>query len=200
MQWRHNCPPPTQTSPLLVSRFITGSPSSKYEHRQTSALLRNVIYFECYPTMSMLAVAHISSLGYLWIQIKRLVFALMLARRDLTLPGLLISLGGRYSCLVPGSHYSTQAMRFGSHGLSDIISDTSPTWIDWSGPVQWLGKGGGTPNSCLTGGVNKVITNLSPSKPPKSLRCRGKPVKLCLNQNILTHLLLEILLKNAFWR
>jgi len=110
--------------------------------------------------------------------LRDLVFTLMLARRDLTLPGLLISLGRRYSCLVPGSHYSTRAMRFGSHGLSDIISDTSPTWIDWSGPVQWLGKGGGTPNSCLMGGVNEVITNLSPSKPPKSLRLRGKPVKL----------------------
>ena len=164
----HNCSPPTQTSPLLVSRFITGSPTSKHEHRRTSALLRNVIYFECYATMPMFAFVHICSLGYLWIQIKRLVFTLMLARRDLTLPGLLIFLGGRYSCLVPRSHYSTRAMHFGSHGLGDIISDTSPTWIDQACLVPWLGKGGDTPNLCLTKGVNEVInTPPPPLKTPK---------------------------------
>ena len=146
---------------LLASRFITGSPSSKYERRRTSALLRNVIYFECYATMPMFAIAHISSLGYLWIQIKRLVFTLMLASGDLTLPGLLIFLGGRYSCLVPRSHYSMRSMHFGSQGLRDIISDTSPTWIDRAGLVQWLGKGGGTPNLCLTGGVPPTPTQNS---------------------------------------
>ena len=113
----HNCPPPTQSSPSLVSRSITGSPSWKYEHRRTSALLRNYIYFECYATMPMFAVAHISSLSYLWIQIKRLAFTLMLARRDLTLPGLLIFLGGRYSCLVPRSHFFHVGYAF---------------WITWS--------------------------------------------------------------------
>ena len=112
---------------VISVQIHTGSPTSKYERRRTSALLRNVIYFECYTTMPMFAFVHISSLGYLWIQIKRLVFMLMLARRDLTLPGLLIFLGGRYSCLVPRSHYSTRAMHFVSHGLGDTISDTSPT-------------------------------------------------------------------------
>ena len=119
----HNCLPPTQTSPLLVSRFITDSPSSKYEHRRTSALLRNVISFECYATMPMFTIARISSLGYLWIQIKRLVFTLMLARRDSTLPGLLIFLGGRYSRLVPRSHYFHAGYAF---------------WIIWS---EWYHLG-----------------------------------------------------------
>ena len=172
----HNCSPPTQTSPLLVSRFITGSPTSKYEHRRKSALLRNVIYFECYATMPMFAFVHISSLGYLWIQIKRLVFMLMLARRDLTLPGLLIFLGGRYSCLVPRSHYSTRAMHFGSHGLGDIISDTSPTWIDQACLVQWLGKGGDTPNLCLTKGVKwgHKYPPSPPQNPQNPLDLEGK--------------------------
>ena len=70
---------------ITTVRLITGSPSSKYEHRRASALLRNIqniricmgkktyrfffpdksLYFECDATMPMLNDAHISSLGYL---------------------------------------------------------------------------------------------------------------------------------------